>query len=43
MLTDPVELARWFAPYVEGSGKVGETLLLGWSPERPLEDHARRK
>ena len=24
MLTDPVELTRWFAPYVEGSGKVGE-------------------
>lgn len=33
MLTDPVELARWFAPYVEGSGKVGEHILLGWGPD----------
>ena len=33
MLTDPMELARWFAPYVEGSGKVGEPILLGWGPD----------
>jgi uncharacterized protein YndB with AHSA1/START domain len=32
MLTDPKLLAQWFAPFVEGTGKVGEPLLLGWSP-----------
>jgi uncharacterized protein YndB with AHSA1/START domain len=33
MLTEPEELAQWFAPFVEGSSKPGETLLLGWGPE----------
>lgn len=33
MLSDPAELARWFAPFVEGSGLVGETLSLGWGAE----------
>ena len=33
MLTEPKLLAQWFAPFVEGTGKVGEPLLLGWSPD----------
>jgi uncharacterized protein YndB with AHSA1/START domain len=33
MLSDPAELANWFAPSVEGSGKPGESLLLGWGPD----------
>ncbi|HVP61665.1 MAG TPA: SRPBCC domain-containing protein [Myxococcaceae bacterium] len=33
MLTDPAELARWFAPYVDGSGRVGELLTLSWGPD----------
>ena len=30
MLTDPVELARWFAPYVDGAGPL---LTFRWSPD----------
>jgi uncharacterized protein YndB with AHSA1/START domain len=30
MLTEPAELARWFAPFVEGSGRV---LTLSWGPD----------
>ncbi len=33
MLTDPAELARWFAPFVDGSGRVGDLLTLGWGPD----------
>ncbi len=33
MLSDPAELARWFAPFVDGSGQVGELLTFGWTPE----------
>ena len=33
MLSDPAELARWFAPFVDGSGQVGDLLTFGWSPE----------
>ncbi len=30
MLTDPVEIGRWFAPFVEASGPL---LTFSWSPE----------
>ena len=33
MLTEPAELARWFAPFVDGSGRVGDLLTLGWGPD----------
>lgn len=33
MLTDPAELARWFAPFVGGSGRVGDLLTLRWGPD----------
>ena len=35
MLTDPKELAQWFAPFVEstGPGVHGDVLTLGWGPE----------
>lgn len=33
MLSDPAELARWFAPFVDGSGQVGALLTFGWTPE----------
>jgi uncharacterized protein YndB with AHSA1/START domain len=33
LLTDPLALASWFAPQVEGSGQPGTTLTLGWGPD----------
>jgi len=33
MLTEPALLTQWFAPFVEGTGKIGEPLLFGWTPE----------
>jgi uncharacterized protein YndB with AHSA1/START domain len=33
LLTEPAELARWFAPYVDGSGRVGDLLSLSWGPD----------
>jgi len=35
MLSDPEELARWFAPFVDstGPGNPGDVLTLGWGPE----------
>ncbi|HUM13329.1 MAG TPA: SRPBCC domain-containing protein [Myxococcaceae bacterium] len=33
MLTDPLELARWFAPFVEGPGTPGALVTFRWSPD----------
>ncbi len=33
MLTDPAELARWFAPFVEGPPNPGGLVSFRWSPE----------
>jgi uncharacterized protein YndB with AHSA1/START domain len=33
MLTDPAELARWFAPIVDGSGRIGDLLTFSWGPD----------
>ena len=33
MLTEPAELAQWFAPFVDGSGRLGDALTFGWGPD----------
>lgn len=33
MLSDPTELARWFAPFVDGTGQIGDLLTLGWTAD----------
>ncbi|HZJ56228.1 MAG TPA: SRPBCC domain-containing protein [Myxococcaceae bacterium] len=33
LLTDPAELAEWFAPQIEGSGSPGGNLTFSWGPE----------
>ena len=35
-LSDPAELAKWFAPYVDGS--VGEVLTFRWPPEMQWQE-----